>query len=78
MLIAGQRYERRQRFILRKKALIAYGVGREFAYRVMDAIYAGDPVTLRLIGQPEVTYDLPKPDEALTAFIENCPAFASE
>lgn len=78
VLIAGERYERRQRFIFRKKASIAYGVGREFAYRVVDAIYAGDPVTLRLIGQPEVTYHMPKADEALAAFISNCPAFADD
>ncbi|MFN4023815.1 MAG: hypothetical protein ACK4MQ_03195 [Hyphomonas sp.] len=78
VLIAGERYERRQRFIFRKKGSIAYGVGREFAYRIVDAIYAGDPVTLKLIGQPEVTYHLPKPDQALAAFISNCPAFSRD
>lgn len=78
VLIAGERYERRQRFIFRRKASIAYGVGREFAYRIVDAIYAGDPVTLKLIGQPEVTYNLPPPDDALAAFVSNCPAFADD
>lgn len=75
--IAGTRIEKRQRFILRLKSRIAFGVGEDLAYRVIDAIYAGEPVTLRVTGQPEVTYQIPKPDTALADFIKACPGFES-
>lgn len=68
---------KRQKFAYRRRLAIAHGIGSELAYRTIEAIYAGDPVTVEIPHVDRVTFSLPALDATLKAFVAECPAFES-
>ncbi|MBA4338126.1 MAG: hypothetical protein C0421_04705 [Hyphomonas sp.] len=64
------------RFVVRRKLGVVQSVGSEEAYTAVDALYAGQSMTLEVPGFDPVNIDLPPPDSSLRAFVADCPAFA--
>lgn len=74
--VEGARPQLPSRFVVRRKLGVVQSVSSEEAYTAVDALYAGQVMTLEVPGFDPVNIDLPPPDSSLRAFVADCPTFA--
>lgn len=64
------------RFIVRRKLGVVQSVSSEEAFTAVDALYAGQTMSVEVPGFDPVSIDLPPPDSSFRTFVADCPAFA--
>ncbi|MBI1254212.1 MAG: hypothetical protein GC196_07715 [Hyphomonas sp.] len=74
--IDGDRPKLPSRFIVRRKLGVVQSVSKEEAFTAVDALYAGQTMSLEVPGFDPVNIDLPPPDSSFRTFVADCPAFA--
>lgn len=75
LIVDGDRPKLASRFVVRRKLGVAQPVNPDEAYKTVEALYAGKPLTLEVPGFDPVSIDLPAPDNAFTDFVAACPSF---
>jgi len=74
--VDGDRPKLPSRFIVRRKLGVVQSVSNEEAFTAVDALYAGQTMSLEVPGFDPVNIDLPPPDGSFRTFVADCPAFA--
>ncbi len=74
--VEGEPPQLPSRFVVRRKLGVAQSVSSEEAFTAVDALYAGQTLSLEVPGFDAVSIDLPAPDSSFRTFVADCPAFA--